>query len=1151
MKCCKTCQTICLPGLIILLCLVTLGGPARGYLIPTDALNAGGKEGTSGSYRLHDSAGQPVIGDLSTSPSYNHFAGFWYAVTESTPPCPQWSMPLCIICCEATNARTFGVHCSATDNYDPGLDTLVPPPGFECYSYFQGVPPFNYLSADIRSSDSTLIEWGLVVTNNDPDSSFSVSWSLADLPDSGTLTMADSIDMRIRNSVTFCCGNLTIPIVCGFERDFLLSVLPDTESVECGDTAEYDVVLTSQAGFDVPCSLTVSGTPAGASSLFNPEIVVPTGTSSLRIATSASTPTGNYVLTVTARSNELVRSEDIVLIITGECPEWWVPFTVAGMGLSYSRTFGAHCEGTDGYDAALDTLIPPPGFDLFPYFQGAPPFNYMSADIRSSAECLHEWTLVITNNDPDSCVTLNWNPLNIPDTICCRMAITGDTVDMRSESSALFCSGNMEIGIVCSCGVGPDFAISAIPSSRTISPGDSTTYTVTVSSLNGFDSAVALSLSGLPVEASFEFEPDTVTPTNSSILTIHTGAAIDTGTHQLTVTGTGGAKTHSTQVSLIICGEGWIMPLYATCASSATDSLSYLGVSPSCSDLFDADCDIPEPPPPPVDFVRLYFPHPEWGLMFDEFNSDIREPFPCDSSKTWDFDVQTDHATQVELSWETSQVPLDCDIILLDSGGGMLIPDVRTTPNYSYTSGDQTETRSFKIRIGWHWCEACTLLSGGWNLISLPCEPLNPDPDSVFGDDISFYPLYGWDNCNFYFPVEEVHGCGEAYWLGLLEDDTVCVEGTFCEPAAGPIYIPLDSCWNALGCPYSTCVDWSKTEVCRYGDTVDLATAVASGWLFNILYGYREGGYVIDPTLCPWLGDYIPVLVGGCELCVYPQAPLRASTRVGTSVFDRNPADGKNNWLVRLTACLEDGTSDALSAFGVSNLASDGLDPQFDIPEPPDLSGATEGVRYVGLYFPHPEWKLTTGDYFNWDVKKSLRVGERQVWHLEVETNAAGAVVRLSWHAVEDQIPDGYDLRLTDLDGGHVEHDMLESNGVAFVAGDSGEPRRFMITVTRKSREVSPSTPESFRLWQNHPNPFNPITEINYQIPSRCHVRLSIYNVAGQLVRNLMDRTQDTGCYTVHWEGLDSGGEEVASGIYFYRLTAGDLEITRKMVLLK
>jgi hypothetical protein len=88
-------------------------------------------------------------------------------------------------------------------------------------------------------------------------------------------------------------------------------------------------------------------------------------------------------------------------------------------------------------------------------------------------------------------------------------------------------------------------------------------------------------------------------------------------------------------------------------------------------------------------------------------------------------------------------------------------------------------------------------------------------------------------------------------------------------------------------------------------------------------------------------------------------------------------------------------------------------------------------------------------------------------------------------------------------------------------------------------------------LHQNYPNPFNPITLIRFDLPSPVRVNLGVYSVKGELVTILLDRRMNEGSKEITWTGRDSKGRQVASGVYFYRLTAGDHTLARKMVLLR
>jgi hypothetical protein len=88
-------------------------------------------------------------------------------------------------------------------------------------------------------------------------------------------------------------------------------------------------------------------------------------------------------------------------------------------------------------------------------------------------------------------------------------------------------------------------------------------------------------------------------------------------------------------------------------------------------------------------------------------------------------------------------------------------------------------------------------------------------------------------------------------------------------------------------------------------------------------------------------------------------------------------------------------------------------------------------------------------------------------------------------------------------------------------------------------------------LHQNYPNPFNPATTISFDLPRDADVRLCVYNVKGELISTLIDGRVTKGHGEIVWNAVDDRGRRVTSGVYFYRLTAGDLVRTRKMVLLK
>jgi len=123
------------------------------------------------------------------------------------------------------------------------------------------------------------------------------------------------------------------------------------------------------------------------------------------------------------------------------------------------------------------------------------------------------------------------------------------------------------------------------------------------------------------------------------------------------------------------------------------------------------------------------------------------------------------------------------------------------------------------------------------------------------------------------------------------------------------------------------------------------------------------------------------------------------------------------------------------------------------------------------------------------------------------------------------------DVKVTVPGGGLAAVDLSQINGVS----------------------LSASLPKSFSLAQNRPNPFNPTTTISYEVleGNGAHVTLTVYNLRGSVVTKLVDDFKEPGSYSVFWDGTDKAGRQVSSGVYFYRLQAGEFVSTRKMVLLK
>ena len=93
--------------------------------------------------------------------------------------------------------------------------------------------------------------------------------------------------------------------------------------------------------------------------------------------------------------------------------------------------------------------------------------------------------------------------------------------------------------------------------------------------------------------------------------------------------------------------------------------------------------------------------------------------------------------------------------------------------------------------------------------------------------------------------------------------------------------------------------------------------------------------------------------------------------------------------------------------------------------------------------------------------------------------------------------------------------------------------------------------PEDYSLSQSYPNPFNPITEIRFQLPKDMNVEVNIYNSLGQKIRTLVNQNCNAGYHSFFWDAKDDYGNLVLSGIYFYKMHAGRFNETKKMTVLR
>jgi len=128
-------------------------------------------------------------------------------------------------------------------------------------------------------------------------------------------------------------------------------------------------------------------------------------------------------------------------------------------------------------------------------------------------------------------------------------------------------------------------------------------------------------------------------------------------------------------------------------------------------------------------------------------------------------------------------------------------------------------------------------------------------------------------------------------------------------------------------------------------------------------------------------------------------------------------------------------------------------------------------------------------------------------------------------------------------DGDYYANLLIDSNG--------GSRVTVPVTLHVQASGVVSPWPDAMVLYGNYPNPFNPTTKLAFALPAKQRVRVNVYDVGGRLVKTVTDRVFDGGRNEVVWDGKNGAGQTVASGVYIYRIEAGDETRSAKMVVTK
>ncbi len=412
-------------------------------------------------------------------------------------------------------------------------------------------------------------------------------------------------------------------------------------------------------------------------------------------------------------------------------------------------------------------------------------------------------------------------------------------------------------------------------------------------------------------------------------------------------------------------------------------------------------------------------------------------------------------------------------------------------------------------------------------------------------------------------PVWTFNGDEQYVCLNTTPVDTVCIE--------------LDAGWNLVSWKVDTYDDNIESIISNIKDCVD------------VILGFEVGSATYDPLLPQFSTlDYLDHFHGywfrmNCpaELCV-----------TGIPVDAQTPINLESNWnlvsyLPNDTLATHDALNSVISDLVVAlGFDHGGMTYETAHPELATLldmrptlgywlktttdaalvypGGLAKRGGYVSStqtfkarpvaagVLPTPEWVDFYGDGITLDGRL-LPVGAN-VQFRDEQGNLCGACqVEVAGHL--PFVPVYKDDPNTDLDEGadngstiHVAVDGVDVNQEFVWSGVGQRTELGDLTMSEKSGQ---SLPTNFQLAQNYPNPFNPSTVIRFSLPVAAQARLEVFNVLGKKVKTLIDQYLPAGDYQAYWDGKFADGSRAPSAMYFYRLTADDFSVSRKMLLVK
>ena len=302
---------------------------------------------------------------------------------------------------------------------------------------------------------------------------------------------------------------------------FTISASPTSLTIAQGTQGTSTITTAISGNFNSSIALSASGLPSGAAATFNP-ISIPApgnGSSTMTITVSSNTPTGTYPITVKGSGGGVQQSATVTMTVVA----------LPSFTISASPTTLIVVQGNQGTSTITTTATNGFGASIALSASGLPSgasASFNPAAIPSPGNGTSALTISVGSGTPTGSypISVTGNGGGVQQTTTITLTVTGVA----------------------------NFTLSLSPPSQNVKRGSRSTFTATLTAMNGFNNGVSLSLSGCPSHATCSFSPSPLTPPGTSTLTVSTGRRTQDGNYTLTITGASGSLRHSTTVSLSV-----------------------------------------------------------------------------------------------------------------------------------------------------------------------------------------------------------------------------------------------------------------------------------------------------------------------------------------------------------------------------------------------------------------------------------------------------------------------------------------------------------------------------------------------------------------------------------------------------------------------